>query len=755
MKGKGFAQILAAVAVIALTLFIAIVGIGDAKVGSIGGVKLGLDLAGGVSITYETVKEDPTDSEIEDTKYKMQKRAESLSTESAVYLEGTNRITVDIPDVTDADSVLEQLGAAGNIYFIYGKAADGTQNIERYYDETDGEYKYRLLRTLDEIIADGHAVLDGSDIVSAQPNSYQDQLGVEYVVELTLNDSGKKKFAEATRYAAAYLSSSTMNYENLIAIVYDNEIVQAPSVQGEITGGVATISGQANFAESRTLASVIRIGALPLELSVLKYNVVGARLGAEAIDTSLMAGLIGFAIIIIFMIVLYRVPGLAAGIALTFYVAMMVIFLNIFGVTLTLPGVAGIILSIGMAVDANVIIFTRIQEELAVGKTVRSSIKAGFSKALSAIIDGNVTTLIAAAVLYFIGSGTIKGFAQTLAIGIVLSMLTALFVTKFVLYGFYNLGADDVKFYGIKKERKTIGFVKRFPKFIIVSGVIFAAGIIGIVVNGATTGDIFNYGLDFKGGTATEITFDGGLPDNIQAELESSVYNAIGVTPEISVSSDANSATIKTGELSVEERAELTSMLMETYGVEEGLITTNSISPTVSGEMKRDAVLAVIIAAIGMLLYIWIRFKNFNFATSAVIALLHDVFIVIAVYAVGSAFLSVGNTFIACMLTIVGYSINATIVIFDRIRENMAGKLKKDSVEDIVNNSITQTLSRSINTSLTTFFMIFMLAIFGVNSVREFAIPLIAGIIGGGFSSICITGSLWYFMQKKFKKQEA
>lgn len=750
MKGKGLAQILVSIAVIACAVYFAIAGFGASKTGSISDVKLGLDLAGGVSITYQTVKEDPSESEVDDTKYKMRLRADSLSTESAVYLEGDRRITVDIPDVKNADDVLEQLGAAGNIYFIYAKGPDGEVNIELdTVNSTADEKKYKLTKPLSEIIAAGDVVVDGSQIVGAQPQSYQDALGTHYIVELSLNDSGKANFATATKYAAQYYSGGGGYLENIIAIVYDNEVIQAPYVQNEITGGSAMISGQANFEESKTLASIIRIGALPLELEVLKYNVVGAKLGSDAIRSSLIAGAIGLALVIIFMICWYRIPGLAASIALIFYVAMMIFCLNIFDVTMTLPGIAGIILSIGMAVDANVIIFTRIQEELAAGKTVRSSIKSGFSKALSAIIDGNVTTLIAAAVLYLLGVGTIKGFAETLAIGIVLSMITALFVTKFILLGFFNLGATSIKCYGVKNEKKPLPFVKNFKKFAIGSGAVIAIGIVAIIINAVSSGNAFNYGLDFKGGTMTEISFESEMPDTLQADLEKDVYDCVGVAPEIAISRESHTATIKTEEMLPEARKQMTDMLISKYDIDESLIATDTISPTVSGEMKRSALIAVIVAAICMLIYIWIRFKNFNFATSAVIALIHDVLVVITVYAVFSKFLSVGNTFIACLLTIVGYSINATIVIFDRIRENMKERLKKETVEDVVNNSITQTMSRSINSSLTTLFTVIMIAILGATSVREFAIPLIVGIICGGYSSICITGGLWYRMQKK------
>ena len=746
MKSKGFVQLLIALICIAAIAFVSICGFGTDKSGSASDVKLGLDLAGGVSITYQAVKEDPTSAEMNDTVYKMQKRAEGFSTEAEVYPEGDNRITVAIPGVSSADEVLKTLGDAGNIYFIYGKSPDGTVNIER---DLDGSYK--LARPLETIISDGGLVVDGSDILDAQPQMYQDQIqGVQYVVDLTFKSEGTKKFADATEYAYSYRSAGSL--ENIIAIVYDGEIVSAPGVSSVISEGRAQIMGQANFDESNVLATTIRVGALPLELSVLRYYVEGASLGENALDTSLIAGLIGIGLIILFMIIMYRVPGVAASLALLFYVGIMVICLNLFEVTLTLPGIAGIILSIGMAVDANVIIFTRIQEELGTGKTVRSSIKIGFSKALSAIVDGNITTIIAAIVLYFLGSGTVKGFAQTLAIGIIISMITALFVTKFILNAFVNLGADKVGCFGEKKGYKKMRIIENFPKFAIISGVVILAGAIAIIVNTATIDAPFNYGLDFSGGTATTFTVDGELPSDIKESLDQKITAQLGQSAVISQERGTSTFTVRTKELSTDDRAKLTEIITSSYSVQADNITTESVGATVSGEMKKDALVAVIVATICMLIYIWFRFKNISFGLSSVIALLHDVLVVLTLYSVIG--LSVGNTFIACMLTILGYSVNATIVIFDRIRENMAEKLAKESVADVVNKSISQTFTRSIYTSLTTLIMVVLLAILGVSSVREFAIPLMAGIIAGGFSSVCISGGIWHLFQKKKKKAE-
>lgn len=745
-RKKGILSLLLTVVVIAATAFVAVCGIGPKKLGSMSDVKLGLDLAGGVSITYEAVKENPTSQEMEDTFYKMQLRAQDFNSEAAVYMEGDNRINVDIPDVTDANEVLEKLGDAGTIYFIYGQSQDGEANIE-YSSEKQG---YVLTRPIEEIIADGDVVIDGSCIAGAEPVIGQNSLGAnDYQVKLVLNDSGKSKFSDATAYAYSYYSSAGVSIRNIIAIVYDGEVYSAPMVSAHITDGNAVINNQKDYNESKQLASIIRIGALPLELKEIRSTVVGAKLGTEAINTSLLAGVVGFIFVLLFMIVVYRIPGLAASLALCLYVTVMIICLNLFNVTLTLYGIAGIILSIGMAVDANVIVFTRIREEIGTGKTVRSSIKNGFDKALSAIIDGNVTTLIASFVLYFLGSGTIKGFAQTLAIGIVLSMGTALFVTKFILQAFYRAGFDHEKFYGIKKDTRVFAFTKHAVKYAIAFGVVIVVLIAALVIGKSKTGNSLNYGLDFMGGTSTEIAFEGSAPSN--QELEQFVQETLGISGEVVQIQGEEAVIIKTEVLDTEEKAKLEAALFDKYGVSGEDITSTSISGTVSGEMKSDAVVAVLVATVCMMLYIWIRFKNLGFAASSVLALCHDVIFVLMVYAVSR--ISVGNAFIACMLTLVGYSINATIVIFDRIRESMKEKLKKESVEDVVNASISQTVSRSINTSLTTFVMVLTLSIFGVSSIREFSIPLMAGIVCGAYSSVFLAGTLWFYINKLNRKK--
>ena len=737
-KVKGFGKLVLTLAVAAAVIFVALCGVGTNKKGSAEGIRLGLDLAGGVSITYEAVKEEPTEQEMEDTKHKLRKRLDdSGQTEADVYLEGGNRINIDIPGATDAEATLRELGRVGEIYFILG-----TGNVELVgQDEETGALQYAFLKSWDEIKAAGDVILDGSDVQDANAMWYEEYGIQKNVVDLVLKPSGTEKFATAT----------TAHVGEAIAIVYDGEIVSAPVVQQPLLDGKAQISGSFTTEEAMNLATTIRIGSLPLELRELRSNVVGASLGAEAISTSLIAAAIGIVLVFLFMAIRYRIPGIAADIALVIYIGLMVVCLNLLEITLTLPGLAGIILSIGMAVDANVIIFSRIQEEIGVGKTVRTSIKLGFSKAFSAIFDGNITTLIAAIVLYMLGSGTVKGFATTLALGIVLSMFTALAVTRFILYAVYDAGFDKEKHYGQVTKYKEFPFAKHGKKYAAISCALILAGVIGMVAGKLGGGDILAYGLDFKGGTSMSVTFPEGTEPTI-GDLEKAVQTSINETAMVNLVKDENAAAIRTKELSEEQRNTLINYLVDNYGIDEAEVEIQSISGTISGEMKKDAILAVVVATVCMLIYIWFRFSNLAFAASAVIALLHDVLIVLAVYAVGR--ISVGNTFIACMLTIVGYSINATIVVFDRIRENIKERLKKETYLDIVNKSIVQTFTRNIYTSLTTFFMVAALVIFGVSSIKEFAIPLMAGIICGAYSSICITGLLWLKLREKFPEDE-
>ena len=746
-KSKAIIILLCALLVLLGVGYVDLYGVDAEGTASASDISLGLDLAGGVSITYQVVgDEEPDATDMADTIAKLQKRVENYSKEAIVYQEGTDRINIEIPGVTDANKILEELGRPGSLYFIAETDKDGNANysMQAVTDEQGNvSYAYALNKTIDELKADGSIMLEGTDVKTATAGSIKDQTmgNSTYAVDLVMTEEGTKKFEEATRNA--YEKGETLG------IYYDGSFVSVPSVKGVFSDGNAQISPMSSYEEAESLASTIRIGGLKLELEELHSKVVGAQLGVEAISTSLKAAVIGFIVVAVFMIAVYFLPGFASVIALGIYVALVVLLLNGFDMTLTLSGIAGIILSIGMAVDANVIVFARIREELATGKTVKSAMQIGYDKALSAIIDGNVTTLIAAAVLWLLGPGTVKGFAQTLALGIVLSMFTALVVTKYIMKAFYALGLKDPKWYGVGKEHKTVNFLGKKGIFFGLSLAVILAGFITMGVYKMNTGDALNYSLEFKGGTATTVTFDKSYTlEEINSKMVPLIESTTGSAVQIQTVQGSNEVIFKTGSLDVDQRQALNQMFVDNFGVDETLITSETISSTISNEMKSDTILAVAVAIICMLIYIRFRFSDIRFGVSSIACLLHDVLVVITFYAL--ARVSVSNTFIACLLTIVGYSINATIVIFDRVRENMAVMTKKDDLQDVVNHSITQTLSRSLFTSLTTLVMVGALYIWGVTSIRDFALPLMVGIICGAYSSVCIAGALWYVLRKKF-----
>ena len=721
-KRNAVLVIIAFLLVLGVAIYTAIFGVADR--GKVEYIKLGLDLKGGLSVTYEIQEDNYSDKDLEDTKYKIEKRVEAYTNEYSVYEDGDKKITAEIPGVTNADEILSALNIEGKLEFL---------DPDNYTKWSQGqEYE---------------AALTGDDIKNATAGIDSDN-GNDNVVQLVFTDDGAQKFADVT----------SANVGNIVYIIYDNEVVSAPRVQSAITGGSAEINSISTYEEAEQLATTIRIGALPLTLKQVRSNIVGATLGSDAISTSLKAGAIGIALVFLIMIIVFRIPGLVASFALAFYTVLDLLLINLFNVTLTLPGIAGVILSVGMAVDANVIIFTRIKEELAAGKSVKQAVKGGFHNALSAIIDGNVTTLIAALVLGIFGTGTIKGFAITLAIGVVLSVFTALAVSQSLLTALVNLGVNDVKFFGVAREPKKTNFVKAGKFCMLGSLIVIIACFCMMPVFNKSKGSPLNFSVEFAGGTSLTVGFDKEYTlSDAEKDIVPVIADAAGIGEAgISVQTVAgtNEIVFKMPELSDDgtddsQMAKVRTALTDKLNAD--VKEANVISGSVSSEMSKNAIFAVTLAAVLMLIYIAIRFHDVKFGTSAVIALLHDVAMVFCLYIVLR--LTVGNTCIACLLTIVGYSINATIIIFDRIRENAAVmRTKKVSYKDIVNLSINQTFSRTIYTSLTTFVTIFVLYIMGVASIKEFALTLMAGIIVGAYSSVCITGPLWYYMKTKLGK---
>jgi len=737
-KTKGIIAFIISLAVLAFAGYVIMFGIGDR--GQAKYITQGLDLKGGVSITYQVAESDKsnlTADTLEKTRAKLEKRIAAFSTEATAYKAGEDRITVEIPGAYDADEVLDELGKPGILYFCTA-AKSG-------YTPTKAELKNKKYIKVDKSYY--QVWLTGDTVASAEGQATTNDKGVnENIVSLQFNSEGTKAFGEMT--------SSHVGEQSFI--IYDDEVLSAPNIQAAITGGQAQITGDFTLKEAQTLATNIGIGSLEVQLDELSHSVQSANLGSDALSKSIQAGIVGFIIIILFLLFVYRIPGLAAGLALISYIELMLLALNGFDLTLTLPGIAGIILNIGMAVDANVIIYARIREEIAAGKNVKSAIGIGFKKATSAIVDGNVTTFIAALVLWIKGSGTVQGFATTLGIGILIQLFTSLVISRIFVWILYYMGFQAPKFYGKEKTRKNINFVEKRKVFFGIAIVCIAIGIGGLIFNSANNGGAFNYSIEFKGGTSIQVQFDKDYTiDEFNKDVKPAIADLLS-TNDIQAQKDTNTKglfTIKTKKLEGEEMTKFKDLLISKYQAKDDKQNFNDteISDTISSEMKTDAVVATVIATICMLIYIWFRFKNVHFALAAVIALLHDVLIVVGFY--GLSRVTVGTTFIACLLTIVGYSINATIVIFDRIRENKAVMKREDTMIDTINQSITQTLTRSIYTSLTTFIMVFMIFVMGVSSIREFTLPLMVGIVAGAYSSVFVTGSLWYIMKgKKYDK---
>jgi len=672
-------------------------------------IQQGLDLRGGVYALYEAKQPDDMETAEFSTKLStaidiLRTRLDSQGyTEATIAREGSNRLRIEIPEVDDANEVLSIIGKPAVLQFI------------------DPE---------------GTVIMGGSDISYAKAG-YVDGSGQQAAVFFELKSEGAAAFAEATTRLAP-------GYEK-IYIVLDGETISDPNVKTPILGGSGQISPMENIDAAINLAMLIESGALPLELDQLEARTISATLGVNALDSSLLAGLIGIIALFLFLIIFYRLSGVVADLTLSIYLLIVVYIIAIAQIQLTLPGIAGIILGVGMAVDANVIIYERIKEEVRTGKTFRSAVDAGFKKAVWTILDANITTLIAAVVLMFFGAGQIKGFAYTLAIGIGVSVFTALVISRFLLKMLIALNIKNSKVYfsGADPEKpareKPMQIMKKAPIFASVSGIIIAAGIVILVLSG------FNLGVDFTGGTI--LTVDIGQEfetANIETVVEKYAddYN-------VAVSEDTK-AVIKFQHIesdTLDENVVRQSLVDDIAAQYPGtqLEDQAKVGAIASSELMRNAFISVLIACVFMLFYIWIRFEILS-GIAALVALLHDVAIMCAVVLILRV--QINSAYIAAVLTIVGYSINDTIVVFDRIREN-GKRMKGSSLRGkLVDKSVTETIVRSLNTSITTLFTITALYILGVTSIKEFALPLIVGILSGTYSSIFIAAPFWVWIHK-------
>ncbi len=716
-----------AILVLAVTVFawyVSIFGIGSINSAK-DALKYGLDIDGGVYVVMEAqtdLKGDELRDLMEQTRAVIDNRVNQMGVaESSVTIEGEKRIRVEIPGAENAEEAISAVGKTAQLQFL---------------------------------LADGSVVLDGSHVKDAQISTD----GSYYKILLEFDSEGASLFEEGTRKAYNREVTSVIDEvtSNQIAIVLDDEIIVHPDVKSVISGGNCEITGRYTKEEASTTAALIRGGALPVDLVEVQTSVQSATIGADALDKSIVAGAIGMLLVFILMIAYFGMLGIVADIALMLYVALFIWSMSAFNVVMTLPGIAALILSIGMAVDANVIIFTRIKEEICAGKSIRVAVNAGFKNALKTVLDAQITTLIAAVVLYEVGTTSVKGFALTLMIGIVISIFTAVIITQL----FISLLAESKKFaknkyFGVKEDgtpkqflHKSFSFIKNRKIFYIISAVIIILGMGMSLVRG------LNYGIDFTGGTMIQVDMHKEVPIS---EVEDAI-DEFNLDPSIIYAGENNTqVVIKTIEsLDNEKRAEVVDALGESFGVtEEDVLASEQFGPSVGDELKKNAVKAVVIASIGMLIYIIFRFKSWKYGFSAVVGVAHDVLMVIAFYGIFG--FTVNNPFIAAILTLVGYSINDTIVIFDRIRENKQ-LYKKDGSEVNIDRSINSTLNRTIMTSLTTLVVMIPLCIMVSASIREFIIPLMAGVIVGCYSSIFVCSPLYYDLcrsgeESKYQKQ--
>lgn len=690
-------------------------------------MKLGLDIKGGVYVVMEAntdLEGEELKEAMEQTQAVIEERVNQMGlAEPVVTIEGDKRIRVELPGAEDAQDAINQIGRTAQLQFA---------------------------------LADGTIVLDGGNVKDAAAAMDNESAG--YAVDLEFDSEGADLFHQAT--TTAYSGSVTSTIQGVpndaIMIILDGQIISAPSVNEPISGGRCTITGGFSQEEATNLAALIRGGALPLELEEVNSSVQSAKIGYNALEMSVYAGIIGLILIILLMVIAYRGLGAIASIALLFYVLIVINIMGFMGSVLTLPGIAGFILSVGMAVDANVVIFSRIREEIAAGKTIRVATQQGFRRALSTVIDSQVTTLIAAVILYEIGTSAVKGFAWTFMIGIIVSIFTAVVVTQLYVNLFANSRKFSKKtFFGIRKDGKAsfsfdreMHFMRYKKIFYIISIVIMVVGLAFGVVRG------LNYGIDFTGGTM--IQMDMGKKVDV-SDVEDAIKK-YDLDPEIIYSGANNDQiVIRTIEaLDSDERAEVIGTINETFGTtEDDVVAEELFGPSVGKELRNNAILAIIIASICMLIYIRFRFSQWKFGGAALLGVLHDVLIVIAFYAIFN--ITVNNPFIAGILTVVGYSINDTIVIFDRIRENIK-YMKKGNTEEMIDTSITQTLGRSLMTSVTTLIVMVPLLIMAGDAIREFVLPLMVGIIAGAYSSICVCSPLYLEFSRhgnlsKYEKQ--
>ena len=682
---------------------------------SAGNIRQGLDLRGGVSILYEADILNPSSEDMAAAQALLRTRLDTRGyLEADAVIEGDRQIRVDIPGVENPQQAIEQIGQAGRLEF---------RDVE------------------------GNVLVTGANVSRANEMMHDGRI----VVSLSFDSVGTELFRQAT----------LANLHRPIQIFMDDEFISGPTVNNVIPDGNAIIEGAFSIEYARHLARVIQQGSLPFGLEPIMEHLVGARLGADALETSMIAGAIGLLLVLLFMAVFYKSMGLCADMALIIYVCLVLLIVSGLQITLSLPGIAGLILSIGMATDANIVIFERIREEVAIGKTLRSAMRTGYRRALPAIIDSNVTTLIAGGVLFWLGTGPIMGFAQMLIIGILVSMFTCLIVTRLITVCLMDLGIVKPHHIISAKQKEALEIARKEGKpepdtsivekpiverrkiYFAISGSILAIGLAFSIFHWQGGNGFFNLGVEFTSGMSFVV--DIGRPFE-NSDIEEIVRNVTGESaPVVQQITGENAVMIRTTHDDEASRLALVGALSLFYGLTEDNFEYSRVSASVSEAMRQSAILAVVVASVLMLVYISIRFRDVRTGSSAVLAQFHDALVVLCIYAILRIPLT--NAFIAVMLTTLGYSINATIIIFDRIRENRV-RMPKAIHSVLINTSVTQTLRRTLFSTLSSFVAVFMLYVIGVAAIRDFTLPIMVGLLFGAYSSVCLSGSTWYMMIK-------
>lgn len=707
--------------VLAAVSYIAVWGAGSSVKG-IFDMRYGIDIRGGVEAIFEPqgLDRSPTVQELETAREVIETR-------------------MDNQNITDREVTLDKDAGYIIVQFPW-KSGETNFNPEDAIAEL-GEMAELTFRD-----PDGNVLIQGKDVQSASPETTNSNGIKSYEVALHFNDQGSKLFEEAT----GKLIGKQMG------IYMDNSVISNPTVQTKISGGQAVITGLKTYEEAKALSEKINAGALPFSLKTTNFSTISPSLGNNALTIMIDAGIAAFFVICLFMIVFYRLPGIIACIALVLQMLLQMLAVSIPQYTLTLPGIAGIILTLGMAVDTNIIISERISDELKKGTSVKGAILSGYKNAFSSVLDGNVTTAIVAIILMFLGSGTMLSFGYTLLVGMIVNLLIGVSVSKQLLLSFIHFDFwRDVKWFRIRKEKKTVPFFQKKYIFAILSGFVILSGIAGCLFYGVKLDTQFTGGAVLSYSVAEDA--DTG---KIQAAIEKQTNRPVTVQikednmtglKRLSVTLAGNSG------MSPEAQKEVTDAINSTSDhTDAKLAETFVVEPYIGAKALKNAALAIVLSMAFIVVYVWIRFSvisGLSAGITAMIALLHDVLVVFFAFVLFR--IPLNDAFVAVVLTIIGYSINDTIVIYDRIRENK----KRDSkikVADLVNESTTQTLGRSINTSFTTGVCVLIILIasvyFQIESIIEFALPMFFGILTGCYSSICVAGTLWAMWERRKEK---